>query len=945
ELQSSDYNIIINNNLSDSYWIYGYYGNGILLTFNSTNNNIINNNISSNGNFGILILDNGSENNLIYHNNLNNVNNAKDAGINNKWDNGYPSGGNYWSDYTGTDSNNDGIGDTPYLVSGVSNVDKYPLMKAYTGEPLSDIISDDSDVVFDNFDTYSNNIDIADQGNWIGDAGYWKVVNTQSVSTPNSLYLVNGFAKVITYIVPNPSSNKMNLSFYYRQATAFDFSSNNPMMNAQFANDGAYDNRIEMNTCMNSSTSTYTFKIGSGPYAVTTCSGATQIGPTMNINQWYYIELQFDFVAHTMKGRVDGSPWSSIVSIHPTISKITAMSIRELWNGNSGIFFDSFGTNTSLPTENQVPDKPIELSQLKSDGTTQIIVGGATDERTVVFSGKVSDPDSDKVKLQMELRRTDEYGGNFDENQGGLKNSSFVTNGSEISITVNDLIDGNYHWRARTIDEHDKASDWIEFENNPTSNTDFIVSTVSPSPTPTPNGELLSAEIVSPSEGALIIEDEDILFSSKVSGGAPPYDYKWYISKNGDGNSELLSTSDTFNFNYYTFKNKPAINYEYIIGLGVADSNGGYVLRQVNVHISPPAPEITYNIWQFKDILSSPEITGMPDKNKKYYEIQAHIKNTDDNPHFYKLNFEMPVANDAPDAPSDWLWPINAKTDEAKSDSWGNSLNGNNLQQGIVNPGQTITFAYQFKSDWNWLAPYSLTDKIYQKIWEEDAEFLAGKTASILFDSKTIWDFWTANEVAKPIVKFSFAPSSLSTSTMQSGVEVPVYVGEIKNDAYKRYFSWKIFGVGVSMANVGPGNVLSWEDWLYLKGMGWAGWVNAEIALKQAVDPNPDYTQIVEPVPYDIHELNDSLPNGLRKMALLETFNTLSYKRAEVDSYVKYTAAVNDGAYQYAVLQLGAAREYNSKYIERVNVLNGIYRLLLKDSRPLTDDEINDLKN
>jgi len=46
----------------------------------------------------------------------------------NIWDNGLE--GNYWSDYNGTDSNQDGIGDTPYIIDA-NNVDHYPLMTQY----------------------------------------------------------------------------------------------------------------------------------------------------------------------------------------------------------------------------------------------------------------------------------------------------------------------------------------------------------------------------------------------------------------------------------------------------------------------------------------------------------------------------------------------------------------------------------------------------------------------------------------------------------------------------------------------------------------------------------------------------------------------------------------------------------------------------------------------
>jgi parallel beta-helix repeat protein len=93
--------------------------------------------------------------NLIYHNIFNNPSgtNAVEYDGPNDWDNGYPSGGNYWSDYIGYDTQNgpgqdqpgsDGIGDSWYDIGGGISHDRYPLMDVqqtvFTETPYGDTI-------------------------------------------------------------------------------------------------------------------------------------------------------------------------------------------------------------------------------------------------------------------------------------------------------------------------------------------------------------------------------------------------------------------------------------------------------------------------------------------------------------------------------------------------------------------------------------------------------------------------------------------------------------------------------------------------------------------------------------------------------------------------------------------------------------------------------------
>lgn len=262
-LSDSDNNLVFGNNIEE---------NGLGIEHESTwggeyfsSNNAIFENLITNNDYGIVLR--RTYDSKYYHNSfINNTIQVYDwslydpqwAPSEHIWDDGYPSGGNYWSDYVPVDffqgpyqneTGDDGLGDTSYNIDA-RNIDRYPLVNAvglvpaypiaaFTYLPNYPIAS--QNVVFNASDSSCPNGAVETYYWSFGDGAHgWGVVSTYKYTSygsynvtltafSNTRHTDNQTQSII--IRGNPAA-----SFYYvptvnaavGQPVTFDASSSNP---------------------------------------------------------------------------------------------------------------------------------------------------------------------------------------------------------------------------------------------------------------------------------------------------------------------------------------------------------------------------------------------------------------------------------------------------------------------------------------------------------------------------------------------------------------------------------------------------------------------------------------------------------------------------------------------------------------------------------------------
>ncbi len=157
---SRSYNILFNQFHSNWAGIYSRFGGSHVVNnnsfernsygfylYDSDSNSIKSNFFNRSKSYGVYS-DHRSSNNLFtlneFHHSFNAPQAYDDSGGNN-WDSGTV--GNYWSDYTGSDNDNNSIGDEDYpLESNTDQVDRYPIFRSRTVETDTYYVDDDANI-------------------------------------------------------------------------------------------------------------------------------------------------------------------------------------------------------------------------------------------------------------------------------------------------------------------------------------------------------------------------------------------------------------------------------------------------------------------------------------------------------------------------------------------------------------------------------------------------------------------------------------------------------------------------------------------------------------------------------------------------------------------------------------------------------------------------------
>lgn len=204
----------------------------------------------------------------------------------------------------------------------------------------------------------------------------------------------------------------------------------------------------------------------------------TGLGSKQTINGTWTLDGDVGKVL-TLRSVSDTIAWEFVIpaDINPSGDYIDVKDSQNNTNAyriTAGANYVDSGNNVPgwIFVTNQNPDDPDNLAQKKTDNTV-ISDGGWTNELSVKYTETVTDGDGDQVQLCVEKKVNGVGFDNAEDSCGTL-----VASGNEANVTIGGHItDTQYHWQARTKDEHGAYSSWVVY---PAADPDYGIDTSAP---------------------------------------------------------------------------------------------------------------------------------------------------------------------------------------------------------------------------------------------------------------------------------------------------------------------------------------------------------------------------------------------------------------------------------------------------------------------------------
>lgn len=191
-------------------------------------------------------------------------------------------------------------------------------------------------------------------------------------------------------------------------------------------------------------------------------------------NEWYYVAYTYN--GSDLKLYVNGSLVSSTSSPGLVINNVDPLYIgHHTWaNGTQGSqrmrglidevrisniarSAQEIANNYNLANGISLSPMVSSLRQFKSDSMTMISEGSSMPQNAVVLGATVNSSSTNQLQLRVQLSTSSAFTSFL------TATSTFVASGTFATTTFQNLVDGQYYWRAKVVDSSGRESAWQEF--------------------------------------------------------------------------------------------------------------------------------------------------------------------------------------------------------------------------------------------------------------------------------------------------------------------------------------------------------------------------------------------------------------------------------------------------------------------------------------------------